>query len=316
MENKKFLYVSGKGDIKIQDLIDTGALQPGGKYYKAIVFAAETGQIWNHGLAYGMSIEATKTLINVVGNNDSGLVKDVNDIKNLIASDSNGVINKLSEVLQFFDSISDSETGKALLSQVAKNKLEIGVKSVPAIKYTQEEIDEAKTVIEAEGYIIGSNPELENIATKTVDDIKNVAVEASGIFKRLEDLENKDFSVIDKEQEGYYISKVSQSSNGKIEIKRTVLPQLSIKSGSDNYIGVNDHEVEIKTSKINNITLSELDDGNWIISPNNTEKGLAYTEDIAVVLKNFSVQVNNILNNHEEQIRDIEDWSNYDWEEI
>ena len=316
MENKKFLYVSGKGDIKIQNLIDTGALQPGGKYYKAIVFAAETGQIWNHGLAYGMSIEAAQTLINVVGNNDSGLVKDVNDIKNLIASDSNGVIDKLSEVLQFFDSISDSETGKALLSQVAKNKLEIGVKSVPAIKYTQEEIDEAKAVIEAEDYIIGSNPELENIATKTVDDIKNVAVEASGIFKRLEDLENKDFSVIDKEQEGYYISKISQSSNGKIEIKRTVLPQLSIKSGSDNYVGVNNHEVEIKTSKINDITLAELDDGNWIISPNNTEKGLAYTEDIAVVLKNFSVQVNDVLNNHEEQIRDIEDWSNYDWEEI
>lgn len=316
MENKKFLYVSGQGELKIQDLIESGALKFGGKYYKTIVFAAETGQIWNHGLAYGMSSDAAQALVEVVGDSESGLVKDVNDIKNLIAGDSDGLINKLSEVIQFFESVSDSETGTALLSQVAKNKLEIGVKSVPAIKYTQEEINAAKEVVEREGYVVGTNPELEMIANKTTNDNKEEAVEASGIFKRLEDLENKDFSVIDKEQEGYYISKVSQSSNGKIEIKRTVLPQLSIKSGSDNYVGVNDHEVEIKISKINDITLAELDDGNWIISPNNTEKGLAYTEDIAVVLKNFSVQVNDVLNNHEKQIRDIEDWSNYDWEEI
>lgn len=316
MENKKFLYVSGKGDIKIQDLIDTGELQPGGKYYKAIVFAAETGQIWNHGLAYGMSSDAAQALVEVVGDSESGLVKDVNDIKNLIAGDSDGLINKLSEVIQFFESVSDSETGTALLSQVAKNKLEIGVKSVPAIKYTQEEINAAKEVVEREGYVVGTNPELEMIANKTTNDNKEEAVEASGIFKRLEDLENKDFSVNDESIEGQYVSKISQTRDGRINIERTALPKLSVKSGSDNYVGVEDHKIEIKISKINDITLAELDNGNWIISPNNTEKGLAYTEDIAVVLKNFSVQVNNVLNNHEEQIRDIEDWSNYDWEEI
>ena len=316
MENKKFLYVSGKGDIKIQDLIDTGALQPGGKYYKAIVFAAETGQIWNHGLAYGMSIETAQTLINVVGNNDSGLVKDVNDIKNLIASDSNGVIDKLSEVLQFFDSISDSETGKALLSQVAKNKLEIGVKSVPAIKYTQEEIDEAKAVIEAEGYIIGSNPELEMIANKTTNDNKEEAVEASGIFKRLEDLENKDFSVNDESIEGQYVSKISQTREGRINIERTALPKLSVKSGSDNYVGVEDHKIEIKISKIRDVKLAKLDDGTYTISTLNSAKGIAEAQDVALELFNTAAPLIDTINNHEERISGMEDWSEYDWEEV
>ena len=316
MKNKKFLYVSGQGELKIQDLIESGALKFGGKYYKTIVFAAETGQIWNHGLAYGMSSDAAQALVEVVGDSESGLVKDVNDIKNLIAGDSDGLINKLSEVIQFFESVSDSETGTALLSQVAKNKLEIGVKSVPAIKYTQEEINAAKEVVEREGYVVGTNPELEMIANKTTNDNKEEAVEASGIFKRLEDLENKDFSVNDESIEGQYVSKISQTREGRINIERTALPKLSVKSGSDNYVGVEDHKIEIKISKIRDVKLAKLDDGTYTISTLNSAKGIAEAQDVALELFNTAAPLIDTINNHEERISGMEDWSEYDWEEV
>lgn len=47
----------------------------------------------------------------------------------------------------------------------------------PAVYYTQEEIDEARAIVNDSEYVPGSNPEAELIATKTTDDIKTPAVE-------------------------------------------------------------------------------------------------------------------------------------------
>lgn len=47
----------------------------------------------------------------------------------------------------------------------------------PAVYYTQEEIDEAKAIVNDPEYEQGSNPEAEEIATKTTADIKTPAVE-------------------------------------------------------------------------------------------------------------------------------------------
>lgn len=48
-----------------------------------------------------------------------------------------------------------------------------------AVKYTQQEIEEAKAIVEAEGYVRGTKPEAETIAEKTTDDIKTPATVAT-----------------------------------------------------------------------------------------------------------------------------------------
>lgn len=45
----------------------------------------------------------------------------------------------------------------------------------PAVKYTQAEIDAAKDIVKADGYVQGTNPEAEIVATKTTEDIKTAA---------------------------------------------------------------------------------------------------------------------------------------------
>lgn len=46
----------------------------------------------------------------------------------------------------------------------------------PAVYYTQEEIDAALAIVKADGYVSGTNPDAELIATKTITDVKTPAV--------------------------------------------------------------------------------------------------------------------------------------------
>lgn len=58
MENyKKFLYISGNTEgQKLADIKAAGKLAVNGDYYKTIVFAAETNEIYNRGKVYGLSV--------------------------------------------------------------------------------------------------------------------------------------------------------------------------------------------------------------------------------------------------------------------
>lgn len=55
---KKFVYVGGTGKLgtaEARTQLWTDMTSASGKYYKSIVFVAETNQIWNRGVSYGLS---------------------------------------------------------------------------------------------------------------------------------------------------------------------------------------------------------------------------------------------------------------------
>lgn len=55
-KSKTFLYVSGKTNgQKLTDIKNAGHLDEGGKYFTTVVFAKETGKIYNRGESFGLS---------------------------------------------------------------------------------------------------------------------------------------------------------------------------------------------------------------------------------------------------------------------
>lgn len=206
---KKFVWVSGTVEgKKITDIEND--LKAGGKYYKSIVFDHENGVIWNHGKKYGMSdsaVAALNTLVNTLDkavNGDAegptkGLLERVTDIETLIGvvGDDNATIDKLQEVLDWFKGVSEAgsedQPGVQLIADVAAAKTAIGEKGTPgtpAVKYTQEEIDAAKAIVEEEGYVPGTDTAAEELASKTTDDIKTPASEgtpSTGLYKEIAD---------------------------------------------------------------------------------------------------------------------------------
>lgn len=93
--DKKFVYISGQTEgKKLADLMDE-IIKPEGKYYKCIVFAAETKEIYNRGSVYGMSSSEAKEIEDALHYNttlgDLTLPASVGGIpKGTKASDLNG----------------------------------------------------------------------------------------------------------------------------------------------------------------------------------------------------------------------------------
>lgn len=72
----------------------------------------------------------------------------------------------------------ECNTHNATLQDAWKPDVTVKEAAVDPVKYTQEEIDQAKAIVEAKGYVQGSNSEAEEVATKTVDDIKTPGKDA------------------------------------------------------------------------------------------------------------------------------------------
>lgn len=186
--------------------------------------------------------------------------------------DADTIINTVSEVLKWFAGVQETDTGAALIADVAANKTAIGTKAVEggaAATGLYKEIEDAKAAA---------------IAANTA------AIEA--------------LDVTDTAEAGKYVSAVSQE-NGKITVTREVLPTLSVKTGSETYVGIANHEVEIKTSVLGSVGIT-LENGTWTAGTATSETGLATAADVATEIANDEIVIAAALNDHEARLQTAE----------
>ena len=231
-----------------------------------------TGSVLN--LIKGAKTELNNT-ITAVDTKVNGVDTRVAAIETLIGKDvedADTIINTVSEVLKWFAGVQETDTGAALIADVAANKTAIGTKAVEggaAATGLYKEIEDAKAAA---------------IAANTA------AIEA--------------LDVTDTAEAGKYVSAVSQE-NGKITVTREVIPTLSVKTGSETYVGVANHEVEIKTSALGSVGIT-LENGKWIGGTATSDTGLATAADVATEIANDELVIAAALNDHEARIQTAE----------
>lgn len=187
------------------------------------------------------------------------------------AEDADTKINTVKEVLDWFTNVQETDKGAQLIADVAANKTAIGTK--------------------AEG---------SNTATglyKEIEDAKAAAIAAN--TAAIEALD-----VTDTAEAGKYVSAVSQT-DGKITVTREVLPTLSVKTGSETYVGVANHEVEIKTSALGSVGIT-FENGTWTAGTATSETGLATAADVATEIANDELVIAAALNDHEARLQTAE----------
>lgn len=260
---------------------------------KKIYFFAD-GRIVNNGKEYSIATEdyaavkaavtklngaetVTGSVLNLIKGakdelNDtiSGVDTRVANIETLIGNgvtDADTVINTVREVLTWFAGVQETDTGAALIADVAANKTAIGSKGIEAGTSTglYKEIEDAKAAATA-------------------------AIEA--------------LDVTDTAEVGKYVSAVSQT-DGKITVTREALPTLSVKTGSETYVGVANHEVEIKTSALGSVGIT-LENGKWTGGTATSDTGLATAADVATEIANDELVIAAALNDHEARIQTAE----------
>ena len=215
-------------------------------------------------------IKGAKTELN---NTISGVDTRVAAIEKLIggAEDADTKINTVKEVLEWFTDVQETDKGAQLIADVAANKTAIGTK--------------------AEG---------SNHATglyKEIEDAKAAAIAAN--TAAIEALD-----VTDTAEAGKYVSAVSQE-NGKITVSRAALPTLSVKTGSETYVGVDNHQVEIKTSALGSVGIT-FENDKWTAGTATSETGLATAADVATEIANDELVIAAALNDHEARIQTAE----------
>ena len=212
--------------------------------------------------------------ISAVDTKVDGVTTRVTAIETLIGKDvedADAVINTVSEVLKWFAGVQETDTGAALIADVAANKTAIGAK--------------------AEGNTPASG------LYKEIEDAKAAAIAAN--TAAIEALD-----VTDTAEAGKYVSAVSQT-DGKITVTREALPTLSVKTGSEKYVGVSGHEVEIKTSALGSVGIT-FENNKWTAGTATSETGLATAADVATEIANDELVIAAALNDHEARIQEIE----------
>lgn len=256
-------------------------------------------------------------------------------------SDADSVINKVTEVIDWFKDVSETEKGATLISDVAANKAAIGTKSVEntnsiykriedleAKKHTVSDVvaDAGKCVsgvhVNKEGVLTIDQAELAatNInATAISAGDETVAVEGDKVSTQIASLAKsikaaaktaddaiKALDVTDTAVTGQYVSAVSET-DGKITVTRADLPTLSVKAGSEQFAAVNNHEVEIKTTALNTVGLIKTEAGKWQAGAvDATSTGLATAADVAAEIVSDEEVIATALNDHENRLKTVE----------
>ena len=187
------------------------------------------------------------------------------------AEDADTKINTVKEVLEWFTDVQETDKGAQLIADVAANKTAIGTK--------------AKGDTPASGLY------------KEIEDAKAAAIAAN--TAAIEALD-----VTDTAEAGKYVSAVSQT-DGKITVTREALPTLSVKTGSETYVGVANHEVEIKTSALGSVGIT-FENGTWTAGTATSETGLATAADVATEIANDELVIAAALNDHEARLQTAE----------
>lgn len=275
-ETAAFAASSQEGNVKKIYFFDDGRIVNNGKEYSiattdyAAVKAAVTKLDGGEDVP-GSVLNLIKGAKDELNGTISGVDTRVAAIETLIGKDvedADTVINTVSEVLKWFAGVQETDKGAQLITDVAANKTAIGTK--------------------AEG---------SNHATglyKEIEDAKAAAIAAN--TAAIEALDTEDTAVA-----GKYVSAVSQT-NGKITVTREVLPTLSVKTGSENYVDVNGHEVGVKTSALGSVGIT-FENNKWTAGTATSETGLATAADVATEIANDELVIAAALNDHEARIQ-------------
>ena len=222
-------------------------------------------------------IKGAKTELNgaitAVDTKVDGVNTRVAAIETLIggAEDADAKINTVKEVLEWFTDVQETDKGAQLIADVAANKTAIGTKAVDG------------------GTSTGLYKEIENAKAAAIA-ANTAAIEA--------------LDVTDTAAAGQYVSAVSQT-DGKITVTRAALPTLSVKTGSEKYVGVANHEVEIKTSALGSVGIT-LENGKWTPGTATSDTGLATAADVATEIANDELVIAAALNDHEARLQTAE----------
>ena len=277
-ETAAFAASSQEGNVKKIYFFADGRIVNNGKEYsiatadyaavKAAVTKLDGAENVTGSVLY--LIKEAKTELN---NTISGVDTRVAAIETLIggAEDADTKINTVKEVLEWFTNVQETDKGAQLIADVAANKTAIGTKAE------------------------GSNPA--SGLYKEIEDAKAAAIAAN--TAAIEALDVTDTAVA-----GQYVSAVSQE-NGVITVSRADLPALSVKTGSENYVGVANHEVEIKTSALGSVGIT-FENDKWTAGTATSETGLATAADVATEIANDELVIAAALNDHETRMQTAE----------
>ena len=270
----------------------------------------------------------------------------VTNIETLIGDaespDADTVINKVSEVIDWFKGVSETEKGATLISDVAANKAAIGTKTVEntnSIYKRIEDLEAKKHTVSDVTATTGkyvSGVKVDDTGALTIKETEltaagvaatpitagdeTVAVEGDKVSTQIANLAKsikataktaddaiKALDVTDTAVDGKYVSAVSET-DGKITVTRADLPTLSVKTGSEQFAAVNNHEVEIKTTALNTVGLiKDADSGKWKAGAvDATSTGLATAADVAAEIVSDEEVIATALNDHENRLKTVE----------
>ena len=256
--------------------------------------------------------------------------------------DADSVINKVTEVIDWFKDVSETEKGATLISDVAANKAAIGTKTVEntnSIYKRIEDLEAKKHVVSDVTAEIGkcvSGVHVDETGALTIDQTElaatninataitasdeTVAVEGDKVDAQIASLAKsiksaaksadeaiKGLDVADTAVEGKYVSAVSEE-DGKITVTREDLPTLSVKAGSEQFVAVDNHAVEVKTTALNTVGLTKnTDSGKWEAGKTDAKStGLATAADVAAEIVSDEEVIATALNDHENRLKSVE----------
>ena len=340
LEDKKYTTVNAKADghVKVEVTADNVVTVTEDDIASAALLG-NVDDVAGTATAFGKIADETKRATTAEGKLDTR----VTDIETLITSDKDGTINKVSEVIDWFKGVAEGEGGAKLLSDVAANKTAIGtekttdkpgtgiykrLEDLEAKKHTVSDVTATtgKCVsgihVDENGALTIDQTELSaaNInATAIVAGDDTVAVEGDKVASQIASLAKsikaaaktaddaiKALDVTDTAVEGKYVSAVSEE-DGKITVTRAELPTLSVKTGSEQFAAVNNHEVEIKTTALNTVGLTKTEAGKWQAGTADAKStGLATAADVAAEIVSDEEVIATALNDHENRLKTVE----------
>lgn len=341
LEDKKYTTVNAKADGHVKVAVsDDNVVTVTEDDIASAALLGTVDDAAGTATAFGKIADETKRATTAEGKLDTR----VTDIETLITSDKDGTINKVSEVIDWFKGVAEGEGGAKLLSDVAANKTAIGtekttdkpgtgiykrLEDLEAKKHIVSDVvaDAGKCVsgvhVTEDGALTIDQAELAatNInATAILEGEATVAVEGTKVSEQIESLAKsikavaktaddaiKALDVEDTAEDGKYVSAVSET-DGKITVTRADLPTLSVKTGSEQFAAVNNHEVEIKTTALNTVGLTKnADTGKWEAGTADAQStGLATAADVAAEIVSDEDVIATALNDHENRLKAVE----------
>lgn len=341
LEDKKYTSVTPKTDGHVKVTVsDDNVVTVSEDDIASAAILGTVDDVAGTATAFGKIVSETERATAAEG----GLNTRVTNIETLITSDKDGTINKVSEVIDWFKGVAEGEGGAKLLSDVAANKTAIGTETVDGTagtgiykriedleakkhKVSDVTADAGKCVsgvhVDENGALTIDQTELSaaNInAIAIADGADTVAVKGDKVDAQIASLAKsikaaaktaddaiKALDVEDTAVDGKYVSAVSER-DGKITVTRADLPTLSVKTGSEQFAAVNNHEVEIKTTVLNTVGLTKnADTGKWQAGTvDATSTGLATAADVAAEIVSDEEVIATALNDHENRLKTVE----------